>query len=239
MEANRHDGADVLADLPDLPRWLHARGLLLTGRGHVVHAGDGCWLVCSRSERLAVPVTLELSPAIDECVQRETPGATLLLQDVMLPAARYHLPEWDTVPLTLYTVDPEQVQQWPLPWCPTAPIDGAAIEAAAHLPSALRLQLLAAVSRSPVWAASVDERPMSFAWAPIGTEGWYDVSVCTLDEARGRGLGRSAVMGLVASRLPEGLRPVLSARGQTEAAHRLARGLGFDPVDQLWEARRA
>lgn len=238
MEANRHGGADVLTDLPDLPRWLHARGLLLTRRGHVVHAGDGCWLVCSRSERLAVPITIELSPAIDECVQREAPGATLLLQDVMLPAARYHLPDWDTVPLTLYAVDPARAQQWTLPPWPTAPIDGTAIESAAHLPADLREQLLAVAARSPVWAVSIDERPMSFAWAPIATEGWYDVSVRTLDEARGQGLGRAAVMGLVVSRLLEGLRPVLRARGERGAAHRLARGLGFDPVDQLWEARR-
>lgn len=238
MDATR-PGGDLLTELPDLPRWLHARALLLSRRGHVVQAGDGCRMVCSRTDRLAVPVTIELSAEIDACVQREAPGALLLLQDVMLPAARYHLPDWDAEPVALYAIDPARARQWTLPPWPTAPLTPEQIESADGVPAPLRDELIAAAARSPIWAASLDGRPASFAWTPLATEGWFDVSVRTLDDARGRGLGRAAVMGLVVDRLLRGLRPVLRAPATSEAAHRLARGLGFDQVDQLWAARRA
>ena len=83
---------DVLAALPDLPRWVEARGLLISHRGRVVDTADGCRMVCSRADRMVVPTTIELSPELEAVVTREVPDASILIQDVMLPAARYHLP---------------------------------------------------------------------------------------------------------------------------------------------------
>ena len=83
-------GTDVLTALPDLPRWVEARGLLLSRRGFVLDTPDGCRMVCSRSDHLVVPTTIELSPLLESAATREAPGASILIQDVMLPAARYH-----------------------------------------------------------------------------------------------------------------------------------------------------
>jgi hypothetical protein len=231
-------GADVLASLPDLPRWVEARGLLLSRRGYVVDTADGCRMICGRTDRLVVPITVELSPLLETTATREVPDGQILLQDVMLPAARYHLPDWEAEPATLYTLPPDRARSWPLPQWPTAPLSTAQLEAASDLPAALRDMLIDASAHTPVWAASIDGQPMAFAYAAQSTEGWCDVAVATLDQARNRGLARAAAMGLIVDSLLRGLRPVWGAVKSNEPSHALARRLGFDPVDQLWVLTR-
>ena len=229
---------DLLASLPDLPRWVEARGLLLARRGFVVDTADGCRLICSRSDRLIIPISMELSPLLEATGLREVPDGKILLQDAMLPAARQHLPGWEAELATLYTLPPELARSWPVPEWPTAPVSTADLEAATYLPAPLRGELIDASAHSPVWAASIDGRPMAFAYASQTTESWCDVAVTTLDEARNRGLARAAAMGLIVDRLLRGLRPVWGAVSSNEPSHALARRLGFEPVDQLWVLTR-
>ena len=229
-----HLAADVLAVLPDLPRWVDVRGMLLARRAYVVDTDDGCRIVCGRKDRIVAPVSFELSPGLEACALREVPGATILLQDVMLPPARFHLPDWQAEAATLYTLQADRARDWRVPQWPTAPVSADQIEAATHLPPELRSELMDATTRSPVWAASVDRQPMAFAYAAQTTESWFDVSVDTVEASRGRGLGRAAAMGLIVDRLLRGLRPVWGAAAGNEASHRLARSLGFEAVDRLW-----
>ncbi len=229
-----NSGADVLACLPDLPRWVDARGLLLSRRGVVVETADSCRLICGRADRLVVPITVELSPQLGATAAREVPGASVLLQDVMLPAGRYHLPDWTAEAATLYTLPPERARGWHVPPWPTAPMSREQIDAATHVPTPLLDDLRDAVGRTPVWSASKDGRPVAFAYAAQTTETWFDVSVDTLEEARHQGLARAAVMGLIVDRMLRGLRPVWGAEKRNEASHALARRLGFEPVDLVW-----
>jgi len=232
-------GADVLASLPDLPRWVAARGLLLSRRGFALDVDESCRIVCGRSDRLIVPVTVTLSPLLESVATREVPGGSFLLQDLMLPAARYHLPDWNAEPVTVFTLETETARAWPLPKWPTAPLTTAQLEAAVHVPDALRDRLLDAATRAPVWAASADGQPLAFCYASHATESWFEVSVETIESARGRGLGRAAAMGLIVDRLLHGLRPVYSCVRCDEAANGLGRRLGFEPVDMLWQLTRA
>lgn len=227
-------GTDVLAALPDLPRWVEARGMLLSRRGFAVDTPDGCRLVCGRKDRLVVPVTLDLSPEAAVVAAREVPGGAILVQDVMLPAARYHLPDWNAEPVTLYTLAQDRARGWRLPPWPTAPMSAEQVESASHLPAALKDELLDAAARTPVWASSIEGKPAAFAYAAQTTEGWFDVSVDTLEDARNQGLGRAAAMGLIVDHMLRGLRPVWGAVRSNEPSHRLARRLGFEPVDLLW-----
>lgn len=227
-------GTDVLASLPDLPRWVEARGMLMSRRGLVVDTGDGCRLICGRKDRLVVPVTIELSPMVEGVATREVANPTILLQDVMLPAGRYHLPDWHAEATTVYTLEPNRARGWRVPPWPTSPISAQQIEAAGHVPPPLGDQLRDAISRTPVWAASIEGQPMAFAYAAHSTETWFDVAVHTLEGARNQGLGRAAVMGLIVDRMLRGLRPVWAAAKSNDASHALARRLGFDAVDLLW-----
>jgi len=231
-------GTDVLASLPDLPRWVEARGMLMARRAFVVDTADGCRLICGRKDRLVVPMTIELSPQVEATAMREVPGASFLLQDVMLPAGRYHLPDWTAEPATVYTLPPERARGWRMPPWPTAPMTLEQIDKAEALPAPLRDELRDAVARTSVWAASMEGQPVAFAYAAQTTEGWFDMSVDTLESARNRGLGRAAAMGLIVDRMLRGLRPVWGAVKSNQASHSLARGLGFEPVDLLWVLTR-
>ena len=87
---------DIFSQIPDLPRWVDARGLLLSRRGFLVNAADGCRVVCGRADRLIVPVTFDLTRELDAIAAREVTGpATIVLQEVMLPSARWLLQEWE------------------------------------------------------------------------------------------------------------------------------------------------
>ena len=231
-------GSDVLASLPDLPRWVDARGMLLARRGFVVDTTDGCRLICGRKDRLVVPTTVELSPQIEATATREVPGSSILLQDAMLPAGRYHLPDWTAEPTTVFTLHPERARGWRVPRWPTAPMTAEQIDAADAVPQALRDRLRDAVLRTPVWSASKEGRPVAFAYAAHTTEAWFDLSVDTLEDARNQGLGRAAAMGVIVDRMLRGLRPVWCAAKSNEASHCLARRLGFEPVDLLWVLTR-
>ena len=233
-----NSGAEVLASLPDLPRWVAARGLLLSRRGFALDVDESCRIVCGRKDRLIVPVSIALSPQLEEVAIREVPDGSFLLQDIMLPAARYHLAAWNAEPVTLFTLDTERARAWPLPKWPTAPQTTEQLEAAVHVPTALRDRLLDAAARAPVWAASADGQALSFCYASHATEAWFEVSVETIESARGRGLGRAAAMGLIVDQLLRGLRPVYSCVRCDEAANGLAKRLGFEPVDLLWQLTR-
>jgi RimJ/RimL family protein N-acetyltransferase len=224
----------VLTALPDLPRWVEARGLLLSRRGFVVDTPDGCRMICSRADHLVVATSLELSPLLETVATREVPDASILIQDVMLPGARYHLADWSAEPVTLYTLPDDRARAWPLPPWPTSPVTLEQIDAAEDVPLELRAELVDAVAHTPVWAASADGRPVSFAHAAHTTEHWFDISVDTLEPFRNRGLGRAAAMGLIVDHVLRGLHPVWGAVKSNEASHRLARSLGFEAVDLLW-----
>jgi hypothetical protein len=214
--------------------------LMLSRRGFLVEAGDGCQVVCGRADRIVVPITFDLTRELDAIVAREITGpATILLQEVMLPAARWLLPDWQAEAATVYALAPEHARDWRLPQWPTAPMPLSHIEAAMHLPLALRDTLSDVQARSPVWAAAADGLPLAFAWSAVATESWFQMSVHTVESARGRGLGRAAAMGLIVDRVLRGLRPVLRVPGTNLAATRLAVGLGFEAVDLHWLLTKA
>jgi hypothetical protein len=229
---------DVFSQIPDLPRWIDARGLMLSRRGFLVEAGDGCRLVCGRADGLVVPITFDLSPQIDAIAAREVVGpATILLQEVMLPAARWLLQDWQAEAATVYALQPERAREWQLPQWQTGPVPPGHIEAA-QVPHALRSTLLDVQSRSPVWAAYADGQPLAFAWSAQTTETWVQVWVETVESARRRGLGRAAAMGLIVDRVLRGLRPVLRVKTSNAAGIHLAERLGFEPVDLHWVLTR-
>ena len=231
---------DIFSQIPDLPRWVDARGLLLSRRGFLVDAADGCRVVCGRADRLIVPVTFDLPRELDALAAREvTGGATILLQEVMLPSARWLLQDWEAVPATVYALQPDRARDWRMPQWQTSPISPSQLEAARHLPNGLRATLLDVQNRSPVWAAMMDGQPLAFAWSMTATESWFQVWVETVEPARGKGLGRAAAMGLIVDRVLRGLRPVLRVAGTNLAGARLARRLGFEAVDLHWLLTRA
>ncbi len=102
-----------------------------------------------------------------------------------------------------------------------------------HLSGDLAWDLAQAVGRSPVAAAFVGGRPVSFCYAYLETESLWDVSLETLEGHRRRGLATACARRLIAFQQRRGRRPVWGALEGNTASRRLAARLGFRPCGRL------
>jgi GNAT superfamily N-acetyltransferase len=100
----------------------------------------------------------------------------------------------------------------------------------------LSASLANVMERRAVFCAQVDGQPVCFAWAPLRSEGWFDVWVQTLPEFRRRGLGQRVASALMQHERTEGRSPVWCAADSESLG--LGESLGFVEFTQsLWRAR--
>jgi GNAT superfamily N-acetyltransferase len=219
--------------LPDEPRWVEVRGMLLTGMGRPVgevatspvafvalHAGDDQAAVVGR-------------PA-HELIQNAAATATELLAvpenaDWVTAA----LPAWQLEPATIHTLsDPDLIRA-----IPSGIVREVTIPELASLPvqyAPLRDDLLVeARSGTPVFAAFAGEEPAAFCYAGSVTERWWDVSIDTLEPYRRQGYAAQCVAHVVQRMEAAGRMPVWGAMRSNTPSARLAAKLGFTPVDSV------
>lgn len=220
-------------DLPDVPRWIEAHGIAADPDGWRRELGGG-FAVGSERARLIV-VAGDAGAAEVAALARELPHHTLLVPiergDLAAATGRR------VVRALLHT----------LPGDGRTALDGDAADTAgavtlpadaslAHLPAGLAEELEAARPHRTIWTAFLDGVPVSFAYAPWRSARWFDVSVDTLPEARGLGLGRLVAVAMIRGEQALGRAPVWGADEDNAASLRLAHGLGFVQVDELWVA---
>jgi hypothetical protein len=216
--------------LPDLPRWVEAHGIARDPEGWRRDAGAGFALGHDRAALIVVAGDAE-ADAVSR-LATEHPGHTLLVASERddLAAALRERALRDTERAILHELrDPAGLPDTDgvLP-LGDAPLD--------HVPAALATELGWARSRGPVWAAWVDGRPVSFAYAPWRSPRWFDVSVDTLQSARQLGLATLVASAMIRDERTHGREPVWGADEANTASRRLARRLGFAPVDEIWVA---
>ena len=106
----------------------------------------------------------------------------------------------------------------------------------AHLPPPLAAELEANRAARTIWSAWVDGEPVAFAYAPWRSPAWFDTSVDTLASARQLGLGTLVAAALIRDERTHGREPVWGADIANVASQRLAKRLGFAPIDEIWVA---
>ncbi|MGH7723960.1 MAG: GNAT family N-acetyltransferase [Candidatus Eiseniibacteriota bacterium] len=114
------------------------------------------------------------------------------------------------------------------------PVHRAEIVARDDLEPDVKADLIEACSYSPVVAACVGDRAISFCYASARTERWWDVSVDTLPEARGKGLAGIAARHLAAVMREQGRTATWGAVESNAASLAAASRLGFVPTSELW-----
>lgn len=213
--------------VPDLPRWIEAHGMAADPGSWRRTLGDG-FAVGNDRARLVVVVG-DGDAAEVAALARELPRHTILVaierEDLAAATGRR------VVRALLHTLPdpaalPEQAGAVPLP-------DDAAL---AHLPGPLAEELAGARANRTIWTAYVDGQPVAFAYAPWRSARWFDVSVDTLVHARQLGLGRIVAAAMIRDERALGREPVWGADEGNTASLRLAHGLGFVKVDELWVA---
>lgn len=213
----------------DQPRWIEARGLLLSGRAGIFFEGDA-WILRNNA------------PGGQLAVARGEPSAELLRRALTEPGAGELLcgpEEADHIARSLPNWEREEAQLFALedPNTLAPPSANARLLEAhddlSHLAEELRAEITGTRVEREVWCAFDEGRAASFAYSYWRTEGQFDISIDTAAQYRRRGLARVAVSELIRHEWERGLRPVWGAMSRNTASIELARNLGFAPVDKL------
>lgn len=207
-------------DLPDLPRWVEAHGIAGDSEGWRERLGGGI-AVGHDAARLMVVVG-DAEPDAVAGLAAARPGNALL----------FAIERDDLAASVKRTVQRAILHALPSPEA-LPELDGA-VPLEADVPGPLGDELAWARRRGPVWAAWVDGEPVSFAYAPWRSPKWFDISVDTLPGARQLGLATVVATAMIRDERAHGREPVWGADETNFASLRLARRLGFVPVDEIW-----
>ena len=227
---------EILAALPDLPRWVEARGMLLSGRCEIVSCGEsaGDVILQSRSAPLLVivgdPPLEPLASSVAEpglgvvlCGPERADEVRPLLEGWKRVGAVIHRFGGDDPPISRGRAGYEIGI--------LAEKDGSG--RLGHLPPPLRAEISSALSGGHVAAAMRDGVPISFCYPVWETETLWDVSVDTLESHRNRGLGAACAAFLIDHMRRHEKEPVWGAREDNAPSLAVASNLGFAPVDRM------
>jgi len=227
--------------LPDVPRWVETRGMLLAGRGRVVGIEP------ASPGTAATPAGAVLQPDTRLGVVIGRPGAAMIrevarLADDLLAAPEDAawvagaLPEWTSEPATLHVL-PSSGGPTLLPDPPGANVrllEPGELDAIPGLPAELRDDLaIETRAGTPIAAEWVGALPVAFCYAGSVTDTWWDASIDTLEPYRHQGHASRCVAYMIRRYAQAEKRPVWGAVASNEASVRLAAKLGFEPVDSL------
>jgi GNAT superfamily N-acetyltransferase len=227
---------EILAALPDLPRWVEARGMLLSGRCEIISCGESPGDVILRARSTPLVVVAGDPPLEPLAASVAQPGLGVVLcapekADEMRP----HLDGWKRVGAAIHRLrgDDPSVSRGPAGYeiGILAEKDGSG--RLAHLPPLLREEISSALSGGHVAAAMRDGVPVSFCYPVWETETLWDVSVDTLEAHRNRGLGAACAAFLIDHMRRHEKEPVWGAQEDNEPSLAVAAKLGFKRVDRM------
>ncbi len=227
--------------LPDVPRWLEVRSMLLSDRCEVLgleETGAGPSFVARELEvsedRSVCIVGRPSAEDIREATKRNRNGGIVMAAPEDASHVLGVLPDWTATRATLHL--PGDAPRLPhLAEGEVKPLGASDLRAwADEIPAELRSFFESVVGRgAPVAAALADGRPVSFCCVSDETEGLWDISIDTLEPYRRRGHAARCVSYLVAEMWRRGKEPVWAAEETNPPSLRLAAKLGFVPVDEL------
>jgi GNAT superfamily N-acetyltransferase len=240
--------ARYLRYLPDEPRWVDTRGMLLCwpvtvieGEGGPDPSAGGGFAVVPELEAVGAVVGRPGDDAVVRAAgllaarRREAP-AELLAQPEDAEAVAHILPGWGRDGATLHTLggvgEPPALR-------PDAEI--ALLEPSerrrlppAGVPAPVYREIEPTWRRGrPVAVAFVDGRPAAFCLGILETESLWDVSIETLEPYRRGGLAAACFEALRRHYRSLGKEPVWGAHHSNPASLRLACRLGFLPAARL------
>jgi hypothetical protein len=204
-----------MLDLPDVPRWVEAHGIASDQTHWRRELGAG-FALGHDTARLAVIIGDVAPDALTEL-----PASHTLLFAIERDDLAQVRPSTRAIIHTLAHDPPDY--------------DGAVVlPDDAPFPEPLAAELGWARTRGPIYAAYLDGTPSAFAYAPWRSATYFDVSVDVIPGARPLGLATIVASAMIHAERAAGRQPVWGADEGNSASLRLARRLGFEPVDELW-----
>ena len=228
--------------LPDEPRWIDLRGLLLSercelwterepARGFVAVSRDFPFAAVHGRPRLELIVDAVAAGRAASAGGYPAGDWQLLAAPDLAPTIGVALPGWRRQGIVIHRLrgalePPETIPEAEIQLLPDGHRgSGLALD---HVPEPSRHEYtLDWVSRRPIAVAVVDGRAVSFCYAAFTTERWWDVSVETLEPLRRRGLAAACFLTLADHMAELGLEPAWGAALDNPASLGLAARLGF------------
>lgn len=220
----------LVGSLPDIPRYLETRSILLSGRCEVFgleHEEQGesepsfVARELEEDEDQTIYVAGRPSPeVIREAARRNRNGGMILSTPEDAPHVQRILSSWTSTRATLHLLG--DVSRLPKPAADEVkPFGASDLDAASNdLPEDLLAFLEGVLDQGvPVAAAFAGQRPVSFCCASDETETLWDISIDTLEEHRRQGHAGRCVSWMVAEMRRRGKEPV---RGAEETSLRCA-----------------
>jgi GNAT superfamily N-acetyltransferase len=204
-----------MLDLPDVPRWVEAHGIA-SDPGHWRRELGAGSALGHDAARLVVVIgdappdalaALPVTHTLLFAIEREDLAQARPSMRAIIHTLAHDPPDYDGAVLL-----PED----------------------APLPDHLAAELGWARTRGPIYTAYVDGSPAAFAYAPWRSPTYFDVSVDVIPGARQLGLATIVASAMIHAERAAGRQPVWGADEGNAASLRLAKRLGFEPVDELW-----
>jgi hypothetical protein len=224
----------LLSTLPDRPRWVEARGMLLSGRGSIVDhpPSDPPTVVSAPSVLLAVVFRWDHQDALARAIRQVPREFSIVGPAEAEPIVGAIVAERPRESATLFHLPLADAMRLPCNDCARLlrPEEYRELD---NLPPILRGELRDACTYSPIASAFAENRPVSFCYSGWETEGHWDVSIDTLESHRRRGLATAASACLIRHFASAGKTAVWGCVESNRESAALARKLGFTEVDNL------
>jgi GNAT superfamily N-acetyltransferase len=240
-------GKELAAALPDIPRWVETRAILLSSRCKLYVEDESAWKTSDLPSDIPAPfpgnfvirspqfplmsiLGCPLENTIRSAISEMTEPFEILTPPENEAYVAATLPNWIGQSATIHALHALNA----VPADHVRILDDISDLNPAPVPAKLRKELKRAYYISPIAAAYEDEIPVSFCYAGAMTETLWDISVDTLADYRGRGYAQEAVVYMIEYMRKIGKEPVYGAMDSNLPSLRLAEKLGFVPVDRLF-----
>ena len=223
----------LLAAVPDVPRWVETRAMLLSGRCTVLPDPEdpSSFVVCSTESRVVSVVGAPPAEHVRLAVEHNGNAGAVLAPVEARGVVTEALGDWRAEEAVIHRL-PGEVSPLP-PGGDVRLLDAAAVRTLDGTPPDLARDLALLEARTPVAVAFDGGQAAAFCDPGWETESLWDVSVDTLERYRGRGHAAAAARALIERMSARGLRPVWGAVVSNQASRRVAGKLGFVAVDRL------
>lgn len=228
----------ILAAIPDAPRWIEARAIVLSGRCRIIGPPEGCYV-----RDTEVPVATLVGAPSEELLREATGAETgyvdLVFQDEHRELVESALPDWTMVPVWMHRLEPGATG-----WRDedTSAVRLLERDEAAFFsrlpPPDWEESMTSALRHAHVAARFVDGEPVSFASVNFESESFWDVAIVTVEGRRRQSHAAATSAYLIQMMMERGREPVWGATETNEGSLRTAARLGFERVEGCHLAAR-
>ena len=220
--------------LPDLPRWVEVRDLLLSEECElfdVQEQGELSFVLREGTGKMVFVIGQPSIIGLQTALQNVAEGCMVVAPQEQVIWLTPALSEWTRTRIIIYTLP--NLQR--LPITSATQVDFLNTEILHRLPIASDLldELKDGAQHSMIAATRVDQQPVSFCYAASETETWWDIAIDTLPEHRRKGYAALCVAHMIRYMHAKGKQPIWQAVEENPPSWQLAQKLGFEPIDEL------